>query len=130
MVSKAQQIITQIQYPWLKRHLLFIRYQNKLPIFNPEYIRHEKRCDHGATGRGNCMLAALNFSYIHFFNLKYYGTFNYNTQIVYSNAHLNPLKGVFKDKPFIIAVILNFQFAEILCSRETWPRKVLNFSHV
>jgi hypothetical protein len=27
------------------------------------------------------------------------------TQIVYSNAHLNPFEGVFSDKPFIIAAI-------------------------
>ena len=53
---------------------------------------------------GNYMLAALNFSFIKL-KLKYYGTFTYITQIVHSYAHLNPLQGVFSDKPLIIAVV-------------------------
>ena len=79
---------------------------------------------------GNVMLAALNFSLIHFLKLKFYGTFTYIIQIVHSNAHLNPLKGVFSNISLIFGVILNFQFAEILDSQETWPWKVMNFSHV
>ena len=59
---------------------------------------------------GNRMLAALNFSLIHFLQLKFCGTFTYIIQIVHSNAHLNTLKGVFSDKPLIIVVILHFQF--------------------
>ena len=55
---------------------------------------------------------------------------NYITQTVHSNAHLNALKGVFSDKPLIIAVILNFQFFGNFNSQEMWPQKVLNFSHV
>ena len=51
---------------------------------------------------GNFMVAALNFSLKHFLKLKYYGTFTYITQIVHSTAHLNPLKGVFSDKPLKI----------------------------
>ena len=39
---------------------------------------------------GNVMLAALNFSSIHFFKLKYYGTFTFISQIVHS--HLKTLK--------------------------------------
>ena len=78
---------------------------------------------------GNFMLAVLNFSIIHFLKLKFYGTYTYTTQIVHSNSHLNPLK-VFSNKPLIIAGILKFQFVEILDSQETWPRKVLIFSHV
>ena len=71
-----------------------------------------------------------NFSLRHFLKLKFYGSFTYITQIVHSNVKMNPIEGVFSDKPLIIAVILNFQFAEILDSQETWPWKVLNFSHV
>ena len=52
---------------------------------------------------GNCMLAALNFSPIHFLKLKYYGSFTYITQIVQSNVYLNPLKDNFSDKSLIIA---------------------------
>ena len=78
----------------------------------------------------NCMLAVLNFTLIHFLKLKYYETLTYITQIVHSNAHFTPLKCVFNEEPLIIVVILNFQFAEILDSQETWTRKVLNFSHV
>ena len=52
---------------------------------------------------GNFMVAALNLSLIHFLKLKYYGTFTYITQIVHSNAYLNLFKGVFSDKPLIIA---------------------------
>ena len=51
---------------------------------------------------GNCMLAALNFSLLYFFKLKYYGNFTYITQIVHSNSHLNHFKGIFIDKPLII----------------------------
>ena len=72
---------------------------------------------------GNFMLAALNFSLIHFLTLNYYVGFTYITQIVQSNAHLNPLKGIFSDKSLIIAEIQNFQFAEIANSQETWLRK-------
>ena len=43
-------------------------------------------------GCGNVMLAALNFSLIPFSKFKYYGTFTYITQIIHSDAHLNPLK--------------------------------------
>ena len=58
------------------------------------------------------------FSYM-LLKLKYNGNFNHFTQIVHSNAHLNPLKGISNDKPLIIAEILNFQFAEIFNSKET-----------
>ena len=51
---------------------------------------------------GNVMLAALNLSLIHL-KLKYHGTFTYITQIVQSNAHLNPFKMYFSDKSLIIA---------------------------
>ena len=43
----------------------------------------------------------------------------YIIQIVHSNAHLNPKKGVFRDKPLKMKEILNFQFADILNSQET-----------
>ena len=69
----------------------------------------------------NFMLPALIFSLIHFLKLKFYGNFTYITQIVYSKAQLNPLDGVFSDKPLIIAVIETGQFAEIKESQETWP---------
>ena len=49
---------------------------------------------------GNVML-----SLIHIFKLKYYGIVTCITQFCHSNAHFNPLKGVFSDKPLIIAVI-------------------------
>ena len=62
--------------------------------------------------------------------MKCYGNFNHITQIVHSNAHLNPLKCIFSDKLLPIVEILSFQFAEIFNSQEMWPRKVLNFSHV
>ena len=60
-------------------------------------------------------LAPLNFSLICYFKIKYY-YFNQITQhvLIYSNAHLNPLKGIFSDKLLIIVEILSFQFAEIL----------------
>ena len=52
----------------------------------------------------------------------------------WGNFHLatywNPLKGIFSEKLHIIVEILIFQFAEIFNSWKTWPRKVLNFSHV
>jgi hypothetical protein len=48
------------------------------------------------------MLAAMNCSLIHFFKLKYYGTFTHITQFVCSNAHVYPLKGGFSDKPLMI----------------------------
>ena len=35
------------------------------------------------------------------------------TQIIHSNAHLNPLKGTFSEKLLIIVEILIFQFEEI-----------------
>ena len=60
------------------------------------------------------MLTALNFSLIRFLKFKYYGTFTNNTPIFHPNAHLNTLKGIFSDKPLIIAEINNCQFAEIL----------------
>ena len=68
---------------------------------------------------GNFMLVALNFSLIRFLKFKNYGTFTYITHICHSNAHLNPIKGIFSDKTLMIAEILNFQFAVILNSKET-----------
>ena len=38
------------------------------------------------------------FPPVHLLKLKYYGTFNLNTQSVNSNTHLMTLKGVFRDK--------------------------------
>ena len=64
------------------------------------------------------------------YTLKYYGNFTFITQIVHSDAHLNPSEGIFSDKQLIIAEISNFQFAEILNTQEIWPQKVSNFSHV
>ena len=49
------------------------------------------------TDCGNVMLAALNSSLIHFLKFKYYATFTYITQIIHSDAHLNPLKGILSD---------------------------------
>ena len=68
---------------------------------------------------GSFQLAALNFSLICLLKLKYYGNFNHITQIVHSNAHLNPLIGIFSDKLIILVEILSFQFAEIFNSQET-----------
>ena len=68
---------------------------------------------------GNVLLAPLNYFLIHFLKLKLYGTFTYITQIVHSNAHLNPRKGVFSDNSLIIVIILVFQYVEILDSEET-----------
>ena len=86
-----------------------------------------------ATGCGN-FLKLRKFSPCNtkFFSicLKYWGDFNHITQIVHSSAHLNPLKGIFSEKLLIIVEILIFQFAEIFNTWKTWPRKVLNFSHV
>ena len=39
-------------------------------------------------------------------------------QIIYSNAPLNPLRGIFSDKLLIIVGILRFQFAEVFNSKE------------
>jgi hypothetical protein len=63
---------------------------------------------------GNVMLAALNCSLIHFLKLKFYETFTYITLNVHANVNLNPVKGVFSDKLFLSAIILNIQFANIL----------------
>ena len=41
---------------------------------------------------GYFMLAAQNFSLVHFLKFKYHGNFTYIAQIVHSNAHLNPFK--------------------------------------
>ena len=68
---------------------------------------------------GNFKLAALNFSLICFVKLKYSENFQYNTPIVHSNAHLNPLKDIFSEKLLIIVENLSFQFAEIFNSQET-----------
>ena len=38
---------------------------------------------------GNCLLETLNFSFICFLKLKYYGTFTYIIQYDHLNAHLN-----------------------------------------
>ena len=46
---------------------------------------------------GNFQLAALNFSLIFFLKLKYYGNLNHITQIVHTNAHLNPLEGILSE---------------------------------
>ena len=54
---------------------------------------------------GNFMLAALNFSLKHVLKLNLYGTFTYIIPIFHSNAHLNPLTGVFSDKPLIFVEI-------------------------
>ena len=81
-------------------------------------------------GCGKFMLAALNLSLICFLKLNCYGTFTYSMQYVHSNSSLNLQKGPFRDKPLLIAEISNFQFAEILNSKEKFRRKVLNFSHV
>ena len=73
---------------------------------------------------GNFMFVALNFPLIKFLKLTFLDLF-FITQIVHSNVHFNPLQGVFSDKPFVIAFILNFQFDKILDSQETLPQKVL-----
>ena len=57
------------------------------------------------TDCGNFMLEALNFSLEHFLKLKHFGTFTYITQIIHSNASLNLFKGIFSNKPLIIAEI-------------------------
>ena len=64
-------------------------------------------CGHAATGGRNFILAPLNYTLLTVEIL-------WNLQIVHLYEHLNPLKGVFSDKPLIIAVIQNFQFAYIL----------------
>ena len=98
--------------------------------------RQDKMCGCVSTGCenswicGNFQLEALNLFLICFSKLKYYGNFNHITQIVHSNAHLNPLKGIFSDKLLIIVEILSFHFAEIFNSQEIWGLKVLDFSRV
>ena len=93
-------------------------------------------CGCVATGRGFFLglwkFSACNteFFLIYYIKLKYYGNFIHITQSVHSIAHLNPLKGIFSDKLLIIVEILSFQFGEIFNFQETWPWKVLNFSHV
>ena len=57
---------------------------------------------HGATGHGN--VDGLRTFYIHIVKKKY-GIATCSTHIFHSNAQLNPLKGVFSDKPLIIEVI-------------------------
>ena len=62
----------------------------------------------------NFMLAALNFRKVDIL---------WNFYLYYTNCSFKctfePCKGVFRDKPLIIAVLYNFQFAEILNSQET-----------
>ena len=74
----------------------------------------------------NFMLAAPNFSLIGFLKLKYYGKFNYITQIVHLNAHLNPLKGIFTHNfgNFNLSIGRNFQFPRNASAED------LNFFHV
>jgi hypothetical protein len=76
---------------------------------------------------GNCRLETLNFSYILFLKLKYYGSFSYIIQYDHLNAHLSLKKS---NKPSIIAEIYNSQFVEVLNVPKMCPQKVLNFSRV
>ena len=68
------------------------------------------------------MLAALKCSLLCFRKLNKYGACTYTMQNVHSYACLKLLKGIFTDKPYKIADILNSHFAEILNVSEMCPR--------
>ena len=54
------------------------------------------------------MLAAKNFSLIRLFKLKYYGNSTFITQIIHSNTHVNPLKGIFFEKQLTLQKLKTF----------------------
>ena len=54
------------------------------------------------------MHSAVNFPLLRFLKFTYYETYTYFTQIIYSDAHFNPLTGILNDKQLIIAEIQNF----------------------
>ena len=94
-------------------YLLNVFHHIHCPSVKDKYF-YVFRLQHSTVWGGYVEFVGTVFAYMRdIIKLKYYRTFTWITQIVHSNAHFNPLKGVFRDRPLMITEIKHFQFTEI-----------------